>query len=47
MYFRRQRDRYAIEYTLTDDIAANRTLGQFGMNLKLRLQWQLVSTQGA
>lgn len=41
LYYRQQRDRYAIEYTLKEDLD-NFELGQFGMNTKLRLQWQLV-----
>ncbi|MGH8237837.1 MAG: IPT/TIG domain-containing protein [Steroidobacteraceae bacterium] len=40
LYFRMQRDRYTIEYTLKTGYGAH-VIGAFGMNLKFRLQWQI------
>lgn len=40
--FRMQRDRYGVEYTLKT--AVNATLGRIGMNVKNRLQFELVPT---
>lgn len=40
LYFRAQRDRYAIEYLLSDEIGANQ-LVQIGMNNVNRFQFQL------
>lgn len=41
IYFRKQRDRYTIEYTFATGFPAH-ILGNFGMNLKYRLQWQVI-----
>lgn len=41
LYFRQQRDRFATEYELASGYEGWQ-LGQFGMNRRLRLQWQLV-----
>ncbi|MFO7287705.1 MAG: hypothetical protein C0P79_012690 [Gammaproteobacteria bacterium] len=41
LYFRAQRERYEDEHELETDLEGYE-LGQFGMNRRLRLQWQLV-----
>lgn len=41
LYFRMQRDRYLVEYALTTGLNAH-VLGSFGMNLRYRLQWQVI-----
>ncbi|MCC7462086.1 MAG: hypothetical protein IT480_06435 [Gammaproteobacteria bacterium] len=41
LYFREQRDRFTVEYTLKSGLEGYE-LAQFGMNRKYRLQWQLV-----
>jgi hypothetical protein len=41
LYYRLLRDRFTVEYTLRTGLAAYE-IGQFGMNKKLRLQWQMV-----
>lgn len=40
LYFREQRDRYQVEYALRTGLDAYE-IGQFGMNRKHRMQWQL------
>jgi hypothetical protein len=41
LYFRAQRDRYLIEYNLTDVIAPDLRITNFGMGKNLRVQWRL------
>lgn len=43
LYYRQQRDRYNTEYLLRTGLTDYR-LGQFGMNLRHRMQWQLFRT---
>lgn len=40
LYYRQQRDRFTVEYLLDDSGIINR-IKKFGMNNKLRLQWQV------
>lgn len=42
LYYRQQRDRYLIEYTLKAGYG-NHVIGAFGMSRVFRLQWQIVS----
>lgn len=44
LYFRAQRDRYTVEYLLSDQLAGKR-LRQMGMNRGLRMQWDLVQAE--
>lgn len=43
LYFRAQRDRYLVEYELTNEIGESRLL-QVGMNAQLRFQFQMSTT---
>jgi len=41
IYFRKQRDRYTVEYQFATGFTFH-ILGNFGMNIKYRLQWQVI-----
>jgi hypothetical protein len=41
LYFRAQRDRFLVEYTLTDVLAPNLAITNFGMGRNNRLQWRI------
>lgn len=42
IYFRKQRDRYTVEYPFATGFNSH-VIGNFGMNLNYRLQWQVIS----
>ncbi len=42
LYFRQQRDRFTIEYTLKTDLFPNTKLKNIGMNRNMRMQFELV-----
>jgi hypothetical protein len=41
LYFRAQRDRFLVEYPLTDELAPNLRITNFGMGRNNRLQWRI------
>jgi hypothetical protein len=43
LYFREQRDAFAVPYLLEDAFGADRVIGRFGMNQRLAVQWQRVT----
>jgi hypothetical protein len=46
LYFREQRDAFAVEYELRTGLAG-KMIGRFGMNERQAIQWQLVTALGA